>query len=118
MKRILCGLIVALTLCVSTLKAQGPIPMNKKVFRAYFEQANIMMLESFYDTALATFSYIYRMDTMNANVNYKIGYILLQLPANKTQAQRFLEKAVTNISPKYIEDEPTEKHAPRIALYY
>ncbi|MEW6469400.1 MAG: OmpA family protein [Bacteroidota bacterium] len=117
MKRLLwCLLLSVSSLCF--LKAQGPIPMNKKVFREYFTQANLMLLENFYDTALATFGYIYRMDTMNANVNYKIGYILLQLPSNRMQAQRFLEKAVLNISSKYLEDEPSEKRAPRKALYY
>lgn len=117
MKRVLCGLIIVFC-CAHALRAQGPIPMNKKEFRYYFAQGNIMLLENFYDTGLATFGYIYRMDTMNANVNYKIGYILLQIPGSKTLAQRFLEKAVLKISPKYLEDEPSEKRAPVIALYY
>ena len=92
--------------------------MNKKEFREGFTQGNLLMMEHFYDTALATFLHIRAMDTTNANVNYKIGVIYLQTRAQKPRAERFLAQAITNIAKKYVEDEPGETQAPPLALLY
>ena len=100
------------------LFAQGTIPMNKKEFREGFTQANLMMLEHFYDTALTAFLHIRDMDTTNANVNYKIGQIYLQTHTKKYKAQRFLEAAMSGVSKKYLPDEPAEKHCPELAYFY
>src|ERR1051326_2868381 len=96
--------------------SQGTIPMNKKEFREGFTQGNLLMMEHFYDTALATFLHIRAMDTTNANVKYKIGVINLQTRAQKPRAERFLAQAITNIAKKYVEDEPGETQAPPLAL--
>jgi tetratricopeptide (TPR) repeat protein len=91
---------------------------NKGEFRKLFEQGNLMMLEQFYDTALSTFMQLHKMDSNNANVNYKVGYLYLQSTTQKIKSVKYLEKACTKLNPKYIEFESSEKGAPNIALYY
>jgi hypothetical protein len=93
-------------------------PYDKRVFRQQFEQGNLLILEQFYDTALKTFIMLHEMDTANANINYKVGFLYLQLPSQKSKALPYLISASRNISKKYIEFEPSEKRAPEIALYY
>ncbi|HEY6161305.1 MAG TPA: hypothetical protein VI112_08785 [Bacteroidia bacterium] len=112
------GLIIAIFL-LSFSSSFGQIrPYDKKVFRAQFEQGNLLVLEQFYDTALKTFLFLHEMDTANANVNYKVGFLYLQSSSKKNKALPYLISACKNTSKKYIEFEASEKHAPEIALYY
>ena len=98
--------------------SQGTIPMNKREFREKFTQANLEMMEHFYDTALTTFLYIRQMDTSNANINYKLGIIYLETHTKKHYAQRYLEAAVNGVSRKYVADEPNERRCPELAYFY
>jgi outer membrane protein OmpA-like peptidoglycan-associated protein len=92
--------------------------MDKKKFRQRFTEGNLMILDQFYDTAITTFLYIRQMDTLHANVNYKIGYTYMLMPTQKKKAQRYLEIAAQHVSVKYLEDEPSEKNAPLITYFY
>lgn len=91
---------------------------DKRKFRDYFFQANLMMLEGLNDSAKTTFLECFRMDSTNANVNYKLGVLYLRSGDEKFRAEEFLKRAVQNTSKKYVEDEPAEKKAPEIANYY
>ena len=104
--------------CQQFSTAQGTIPMDKKKFREDFTQGSLEMMEHFYDTALTTFLQIRQMDTANANVNYLIGQLYLQTHTKKYRAERYLTVALTNVSKKWIPDEPSIKCAPPLAYYY
>jgi hypothetical protein len=59
------------------------------------------------------------MDPENINVNYKLGYCLLQTETNKADALTYLEKATSKkLNASYDPFDPNEKGAPVEALYY
>lgn len=107
---------------LSCLAAYGQkdsvIKMSRREFGSHFEEGNLMIMEQFYDTALSTFLLLHRAQPDNANINYKVGYLYLQIPTEKTKAIPYLEKAVLNMTHNYHEFEPSEKKAPETALYY
>ena len=72
-----------------------------------------------YEEALYAFEQVYRSGYQdNANINYRIGQCLLQIPGRKTDAIPYLEKAVTSISERYKEGSFKEENAPPDALLY
>jgi outer membrane protein OmpA-like peptidoglycan-associated protein len=91
---------------------------NKKEFRQKFIQGNLLILEQFYDTALTTFLELRKMDSTNANVNYKIGYCYLMSGSRKKMALPYFEKAAEKVTRKYIDDEPNERSAPEVVYFY
>ncbi|MCC7302937.1 MAG: OmpA family protein [Bacteroidia bacterium] len=91
---------------------------DKRVFRDKFTQGNLMLLEGFYDSALTVFLDCRKMDSTNANVNYKVGFLYLKSSNRKKLAEPFLAFAVQYTAKKYMEDEPAERSAPEISNYY
>jgi hypothetical protein len=77
-----------------------------------------MMNEHYNDSALKTWMILYRMDSTNANVCFYIGQMLLQTPAHKADALKYLEKAASHIVMRYSPDDPYQKGAPALAYYY
>ena len=72
-----------------------------------------------YEEALYAFNKVYRAGYQdNANINYRIGVCLLQIPRRKAEAIPYLEKAVTSISEKYKPATFKEENAPPDALLY
>lgn len=92
-------------------------PLSKSEFRKLFTQGNLMMLEHFYDTACRTFLLLHKADPSNANINYKIGYCYLKMPAYKIKSIPYLENAIKQTAGNYREDDPSEKNAPEDAIY-
>lgn len=92
-------------------------PMSKSEFRKLFTQGNLMMLEHFYDTACRTFLLLHKADPSNANINYKIGYCYLKMPAHKTKSIPYLENAIKQTTGNYRQDDHSEKNAPEDAIY-
>lgn len=92
--------------------------VSNSEFRQLFTQGNLMILEGFYDTAAKVFLKLNTADPSNANVNYKIGFCYLHIPGKKARAIPYLENALKQTSGNYLEDEPREKNAPEICLYY
>ena len=90
---------------------------DRKEFRRLFEEGNIMILDHFYDTALSTFLRLHKMDSLNANVNYKVGFLLLKTATMKVKAIPYLERASKSITKKYMEFEASEKKAPPSSLF-
>lgn len=90
---------------------------NKSDYRENFTQGNLLLLEQNYSLALKYFLDAYRIDSSNANINYKIGVCYLQSANDKSKALPFLQRAVENVSRNYVPDEPREKHAPEMAYY-
>lgn len=105
--------IILLLLFGFTSFAQG----NKADYREYVTQGNYLILEQNYSLALKYFKDAYRIDSLNSNINYKMGLCYLQSAAEKQKALLYLEKAVENVSRNYNEVEPREKNAPENAYY-
>jgi tetratricopeptide (TPR) repeat protein len=68
--------------------------------------------------AVQNFEEAYKIDSSNANINYKVGTCYLHVPSKKKKALPYLDQAVMNIAKNYDEDEPTVKSAPPDAIYY
>ena len=98
-----------LTGIVTTAFSQG------KVYREKFAQGNYLILEENYQLALDYFLEAYKIDSSNANINYKIGLCYLQTPTQKKQALAYLKKAITNVTHNYDDTNPFEKKAPENA---
>jgi outer membrane protein OmpA-like peptidoglycan-associated protein/tetratricopeptide (TPR) repeat protein len=72
-----------------------------------------------YEEALYTFTKVYNNGYQdNANINYRIGICLLQIPGRKTEAIPYLEKAVKSVSEHYREGYLKEEHAAPDAHLY
>jgi outer membrane protein OmpA-like peptidoglycan-associated protein/tetratricopeptide (TPR) repeat protein len=89
-----------------------------KQYNQSITEGNYLFMEKNYHMALTSYEAAYQLDSMNANINYKIGLCYLNIPSKKKNAFRFLEKASKNISKGYDEDEPGMKSAPVDAIYY
>lgn len=93
--------------------------LGKPEFIAAFTEANKLMEEKFWDQAAKEWRNVLGMDPENINVNYKLGYCLLQTETNKVDALKYLEKATSkSLNASYDPFDPNEKGAPVEALYY
>jgi hypothetical protein len=108
--------IALLFLCLalhSSVKSQ-----DKSDYRDKFTEGNYLILEGNYTRALRNFLEAYKIDSGNANINFKIGFCYLNTVSEKSKALSYLEKAVLNTTKKYTDLEPSEKAAPINAFYY
>lgn len=65
-----------------------------------------------YEEALYTFTKVYNNGYQdNANINYRLGICLLQIPGRKTESIPYFEKAVQSVSEKYKEGSLKEVNA-------
>ena len=109
-------LIVAVVAISNSFAASN---MGNPEFVAAFAEANKLMEEKFWDQAAKEWRNVLIMDAENINVNYKLGYCLLQTETNKVDALKYLEKATSKrFSSGYDPYDPNEKAAPIEALYY
>ncbi len=66
-----------------------------------------------YEEALYTFTKVYNSNYQdNANINYRMGMCLLNIPGRKIESIPYLEKAVGSVSEKYSEGLLKETNAP------
>lgn len=111
MRRIL--IFAAIVFCSTLLVAQ------KHEYRKHMTEGNLLLLEENYMKALQEFQKAYVYDSLNANINYKIGMCYLKHPTLKHLAENYLEVAVTDVTRKYDDDDPMMRSAPPMAyLYY
>ena len=109
-------LIVAFVAISNAFATSNP---GRPEFIAAFTEANKLMEEKFWDQAAREWKGVLAMDPDNINVNYKLGYCLLQTEINKVEAMAFLEKATSaKLNTNYDAYDPNEKGAPVEALYY
>jgi hypothetical protein len=94
------------------------LPAQKAEFKKRVVEGNFLLLEENYMKALSEFQKAYVFDSLNSNLNYKIGLCYFKHPTQKHLAETYLEKAVKNISKLYDEEDPLMKTAPPIALFY
>ncbi len=114
MKKILL-LIVALIFSTNIIKAQLP----SGSYSDFHREGSFLLLEENYDLALKNFLQAYHIDSTSANINYNVGYCYLHSSTKKGLAERYLLKAISNVSKNYSPENPSEKTAPPLAyLYY
>ncbi|MDF2436989.1 MAG: hypothetical protein K0Q95_1365 [Bacteroidota bacterium] len=101
-------------ICIfNTVFSQG----SKAEYREYFTQGNLLILEENYPLALKYFLDAYKIDSTNANINYKVGYCYLKSANEKNKALYYLKKSLTDVSHNYNDMEPREKNAPEMVYY-
>jgi tetratricopeptide (TPR) repeat protein len=109
------GLVIALATWVSVSFAQ----MAPADFGSKFLEASKLMEEKFWNKARDSWQELVELEKENANVNYKLGYCMLQIPNSKSQALEYLQTAAaSDLTKKYDPFDPTERKAPMEVLYY
>jgi tetratricopeptide (TPR) repeat protein len=106
-------LIIAFILGTTIVNAQLP----SGSYSSYFKEGSFLMLEENFDLALKNFLEAYKLDSSSANINFNVGYCYLHSATKKALAERYLAKAVTDISKNYRSDDPSEKSASPLALF-
>lgn len=92
---------------------------SQKSYKDFFAEGYYLMSEENYSAALQNFKKAYKIDSTNANINFLIGECYLHSATEKSKAEYYLSKAITNIRKEYRPDNPSEKAAPPHAyLYY
>jgi tetratricopeptide (TPR) repeat protein len=112
MKRILL-LFLFLTLLIDYSFSQAKLEIKTKFFQA----ENFVLYEE-YKEALPLYMELLKFDPANANLKYRIGQCLINMPGRKKEAVGFLEDAVKNINLKYKEGRFKENKSPYDAYYY
>lgn len=89
-------------------------------FKKKFVEAEYYFLYEEFSEALPIYLELIKLEPDNANINYRIGICLLHVPDpnENRKALEYLQKAITNINPKYKEGSYLEKGAPKDALFY
>ena len=106
-----------LFLYLSIFSASAFSQEGKGSYRDNFIQGNYLILEQNFPLALKYFKDAYRIDSSNANINYKVGICYLESATEKSKALYYLEKAVQNVGHNYNPEDPKEKKAPELAYY-
>lgn len=113
MKKTVSILFLFLLIVCSSLSVVG----QEKSFDKIFEDGEYNLVYENYKNALKAYLQLYKMDSTNANVNYKVGLCYLNLTTGQSRAIPYLERAVKNTSKKYTEFYSKEKKAPEIAIF-
>jgi hypothetical protein len=99
------------------LKLDAQLPTG--TYSDYFKEGSFLLIEENYDQALKNFLEAYKLDSSSANVNFNVGFCYIYSSSTKkSQAEKYLAKAITNVSKNYIPDEPKEKAAPPLAHFF
>lgn len=91
---------------------------KKKSFASRYSDAEFHVINDNFLLALPIYLELYNEHPENANLNYKVGYCYMNITGDKLLAIPYLERAIKDVSEKYIEFEANEKHAPVMAYYY
>ncbi len=90
--------------------------------REIFIGAEYDYLYENFEKALELYQQIYRRDSNNSNLNYRMGQCILHLPDDrkykKEEAIFFLERATENMTSNYNEGSYKERKAPYESLFY
>jgi hypothetical protein len=81
-------------------------------------EAESDLLYEEYSEALPLYLKLYKSDTANYNICYKIGVCYLNIPYEKEKSIQYLEKAVKQIDPSVKPDEVRSMKAPLDAEFY
>ena len=116
MKKIIIPFIL-FTLLTLSLVAQNTVTQDKGSYKKNFLEGNLNLGDNEFKEALKYFLYAYKYDSTSANINFKVGYCYLQNQVQKHLAERYLEKAVQNVTKHYFDDDAGFKKAPILAYF-
>ncbi len=91
---------------------------NKNTSQEKFDKANLLMKDNLYEFAKDIWLDLVKADSMNANINYRTGFCLLNTSLQKKDALKYFYKAISNVDPWYNPHEYTIKTAPMEVYYY
>ncbi len=91
---------------------------DKSSFKEKFEAANSLMEDHLYEFAKEIWLELYEDDSLNANINFKMGYCLLNTAHDKKTAFKYFNYAKTNIDERYNPFDFSIKNAPVSTYYY
>ena len=98
--------------------SQSFTPVDKGSYKKNFTEGLLNEGDLEVDVALKYYLFAYKYDSTNANINFKLGFCYLKNAPKKHLAEKYLEKAVLDVSDKYNPDEPSYKKAPIQAYFY
>ncbi|HEU4719372.1 MAG TPA: hypothetical protein VFU15_16120, partial [Bacteroidia bacterium] len=81
-------------------------------------QGNLLIEEENWPMALSYFQEAYKVDSTNANINYKIGICYLHSASEKANSLKYLRVAAKGISRNYDPYDAKSKKAPENTYYY
>jgi tetratricopeptide (TPR) repeat protein len=90
---------------------------QKASYKKLIQEGNYLQIEEEYGQALEVYKQAYAIDSSSANINYNLGFCYLKSQSQKKKAERYLAKAVTNVTKNY-GDDIFEKKAPVMAYFY
>ncbi|HBS87387.1 MAG: hypothetical protein A2W91_13890 [Bacteroidetes bacterium GWF2_38_335] len=101
-------------LAISFLNIDAQKVNKKKEFK---EATRLIGLKD-YKSAQKHANRLYLLEKSNANFNYLLGLCLLNSDLEKPQSIQHLERASASVTKDYIFEDPSEKKAPVISVYY
>jgi tetratricopeptide (TPR) repeat protein len=107
-----------LLLIILAIYFAGSSSQVKQDNKSKFYQAEGFILYEEYKDALTLYRQLLAGDPNNANIKYRIGQCLINIPGRKKEAIGYLEDAVKNINLKYREGRYKETNAPYDAYYF
>ncbi len=108
-----------LSIFLLTVLFLNAFAQDKKDKGANFSEANKQMDEKQWQTSISSWKNLLQDEPNNANINYKIGYCLLQTANSKPEALQYLEAAAAQkLSKNYDPDDSFGKKAPVTMLFY
>jgi flagellar motor protein MotB len=105
---------------VSLFASVAASAQDKEAFVRAFNEGNKLMEEGYWFEASKEWKKALKYDANNLNVQYKLGYCLLQTTTKeRLESEKYLEKSISKgVSKNYDPFEPTEKKPPVDAYYY
>ncbi len=86
--------------------------------KSKFKDAEYDYSQEDYYLALSKYAYVYRFDSLNANVNYCMGVCYMKTAFEKPKAKTYLEKAVKKVTKDYKDGTYDEKSARQDAFLF
>lgn len=112
-------MVFVLTSVLSFAQRISETELKDFTFKEKFEAANtFMMVDQRYEVALPIWENLQKEQPENYNLNYKLGYCLLNIYHKRDQALPYLEKASQGISKNYAPYSFEEKNAPKEMYFY
>ena len=111
---------LSIFICLVSVNAQiASADLSKYSFKEKFEAANaLMMIDNRYDEAVIIWKHLVDENPDNHNLNYKLGYCILNSSEGRAKSLPYLEKAKNRISKNYSPFDYDEKNVPNEVLFY
>jgi outer membrane protein OmpA-like peptidoglycan-associated protein len=100
------------TVCFCLLAVSGLFAGNSRDFEKKFDRAEVLYKGGNFSNALPMYLELYRSDSTNFNICYKLGACYLRTGKSYDKAVHFLEKAVGGAAADFMDETVKERRAP------